>query len=324
MTTGTPKGFLHPDLEEAQNSLTASGFDLKKKEDLAAAREMANFKVETVMKGREGTISYEDLDVPGPAGPLRATVLRSKKHSATPAADTPGILYIHGGAHLYGNRFFGLNGVLDWVESLGAMVVSAEYRLSPENPQPAQINDTFATLTWMSEHANDLGFNPRKLIVSGGSAGGNLAAGVTLMARDQSGPEIVGLILTYPWVGENTETSSMLEYGNLQPWARENTIDALNFALGENRENATIYTVPSRSEDLTGLPPTFIDVGTADLLRDEDVDFATALWKAGGQVEFHVWPGAWHGFDVFVPDAPISRRAIATRLEWLQNLINNS
>ena len=189
----------------------------------------------------------------------------------------------------------GMNSALDWVEKLGAVCLTAEYRLAPEHPQPAQLDDSYAALKWMSENAAELGFNPHKLIVNGGSAGGNLAAGVALLARDRSGPEILGQLLIYPWLDDSNDTLSIHQFGHLQPWTRANSIIACNYALGENREQASIYTVPSRAKDLAGLPSTFIDVGAADLFRDEDVDFANALMKSGVQVELHIWPGCWHG-----------------------------
>ncbi|PYI01553.1 alpha/beta-hydrolase [Aspergillus sclerotiicarbonarius CBS 121057] len=263
-----PRPPLDPDLVAVQDSLPkAYGFGTP--EDLAAARERMNFSIEATLRGHEDTISHSDLDIPGPTGPLRATIFRSKQHTQSPA-DTPGILHIHSGGHCQGNRFVGTGLVLDWIESLGAVCLTAEYRLAPEHPQPAQLEDSLATLKWFSAHAAELGFNPHKLIVTGGSAGGNLAAGVTLLARDRAGPEILGQVLSYPWLDDSNETLSMQQFGDLLPWSKLHSIDACNFALGTNREHADIYTVPGRATDLSGLPDTFIDVGSADVFRDED------------------------------------------------------
>lgn len=319
-----PRPPLHPDLDEVQKSFPANP-PPDTKEGLAASRQALAFKLEDMLQGREDKISHEDIDIPSPAGPMRATILRPKAgYTAPSVADTPGIISFHGGGHLAGNRFMGINVALDWIEKLGAVCLTAEYRLAPEHPQPAQLDDSYAALTWMSEHAAELGFNPHKLIVSGGSAGGNLAAGVALLARDRSGPEILGQLLIYPWLDDSNETVSIHQFGELRPWTRAHSLVACDYALGENRERASIYTVPSRAKDLAGLPSTFIDVGAADVFRDEDVDYANALLKCGVQVEFHVWPGCWHGFDAFVPDAPISRRAAQTRLEWLQDLVRRA
>ncbi|KAJ5681327.1 esterase/lipase [Penicillium maclennaniae] len=257
---------------------------------------------------------------PDRQGPMRASVFRPKTQRK-PGQLAPGVLHIHGGGHCSGNRFMGLASVLGWVEEFGVVLVSAEYRLAPEHPQPAQLHDSYAALVWMSENAQELGISQAQIIVCGGSAGGNLAAGVVLLARDLSGPRVHGQLLMYPWLDDSNATGSMQQFGDIPPWTKSNSIDACNYALGVNREHATMYSVPSHAKDLGGLPPTFIDVGEADPFRDEDVDYASALWKAGVSTELHVWPGCWHGFDVFVPDAPISRRAKLARSVWLSNLI---
>ncbi|GFF29285.1 carboxylesterase NlhH [Aspergillus udagawae] len=279
------------------------------------------FTVENTIRGKEDVISYKELDIPGPAGPMRATIFRPKRQTR-PVEETPGILHIHGGGLATGNRFLGFT-MLDWIESLGAVCLTAEYRLAPEHHQPAPLEDSYAALQWMSDHAAELGFNPRKLVVCGGSAGGNLAAGVTLLARDRSGPQIRGQVLMYPWVDDGMEYVSMRQYADIAPLREVDVAVIANYAFGEGREYADMYTAPMRAKNFAGLPPTFIDVGEADVFRDQDIAYASALWKDGVSTELHVWPGSWHGFDVFVPDAPISRRARAARLEWLQKLLNS-
>ncbi|PWY86580.1 alpha/beta-hydrolase [Aspergillus sclerotioniger CBS 115572] len=310
---------LDPDFFTVQDSFPKA-YSFSTPEDLAATREHINFSIETTLHGHQDTICYSNLNIPSPAGPLRATIFQSKSHRQS-SANAPGILHIHSGGHCQGSRFVGAGLVLDWVESLGAVCLTAEYRLAPEHPQPAQVEDSFATLKWFSAHAAELGFNPQKLIVTGNSAGGNLAAGVTLLARDRDGPEILGQVLTYPWLDDSNETLSMQQFGGLLPWSKIHSIDACDFALGKNREHADIYTVPGRATDLGGLPDTFIDVGSADVFRDEDFQFATKLWACGVSADLHVWPGCWHGFDIFVPDAPASRKAAKARLKWLQKLL---
>ena len=323
MSTNLHKPEIHPDLQEMQNFLSAGpGFNLV--DDLDKARDAFNFKVETVIQGYEETVSHEHTDIPGPTGPMKATILRPKHQKHTTAEETPGILHIHGGGHCMGSRFFGVTAVLPCITALGAVCVTAEYRLTPEHPQPAQLDDTYAALAWMSAHAQELGFNPRKLIVYGGSAGGNLAAGVSLLARDRAGPSVLGQVLVYPWLDDSNESLSMKQCADLQPWTRQKAIVACDWAFGKNREHVSGYTVPSHATDLEGLPPAYVDVGTADLFRDESVGFAAALLKCGVSIELHLWPGCWHGFDLMVPNAAITRRAVAARIEWLQDLLSRS
>ncbi|KAH1401502.1 hypothetical protein KXV95_003791 [Aspergillus fumigatus] len=283
-------------------NVTPDLVDVSTPEKLKSYRESLEpiFTLENIIRGKENIISYEELDIPGPAGPMRATIFRPK-HQTHPIDEIPGILHIHGGGLATGNRFLGFT-MLDWVESLGAVCLTAEYRLAPEHHQPAQLEDSYAALQWMSDHAAELGFNPHKLVVCGSSAGGNLTAGVTLLARDRSGPQICGQVLIYPWVDDG--------------------MDYVSMRILRLREHADMYTVPMRATNFAGLPPTFIDVGEADVFRDQDIAYASALWKDGVSTELHVWPGSWHGFDVFVPDAPISRRARAARLEWLRKLLS--
>lgn len=323
MPTDLHKPEIHPDLQEMQRFL-AAGESVNLVDGLDKARDRFNFKIETVIQGHEETISYEDTDIPGPTGPMRATILRSKHQQHSTTEDTPGILNIHGGGHCMGSRFFGITSLLPCITALGAVCVTAEYRLAPEHPQPAQLDDTYAALAWMSDHAQELGFNPRKLIVYGGSAGGNLAAGVSLLARDRAGPSILGQVLVYPWLDDSNETLSMRQCADIQPWTRQNAVVACDYAFGKNREHVSGYTVPSHATDLVGLPPAFIDVGTADPFRDESVDFAAALLRCGVAVELHLWPGCWHGFDHIVLNATISRRAVAARLEWMQDLLSRA
>lgn len=287
------------------------------------------FTLSNTLQGRESTITTTDLTIPGPAGPIRATIFRPQKNTTRSPSDTPGILHIHGGGLATGNRFLGLTGILDWVEELGAVILTAEYRLAPEHPQPAALEDSYAALEYMASHAAELGFNPEKLVVAGGSAGGNLAAGVALLARDRAaspsgGPKLAAQVLMYPWVSDSMEGSnsdSIRQYGDIAP-VREIDLATVNdYAFGEGREFADMYTVPARAESLAGLPPTLLDVGEADVFRDQDVEFAMRLWRDGVPTEFHVWPGSWHGFDVFVPGAGVSRRAARVRVEWLRGVV---
>lgn len=204
------------------------------------------------------------------------------------------------------------------------MILTAEYRLAPEHPHPAPLEDSYAALEYMAAHAAELGFNPGKLVVAGGSAGGNLAAGVALLARDRAGgPNLAGQVLMYPWVSDSMgmDSGSIRQYGDIAP-VRETDLATVNdYAFGREREFADMYTAPARAESLAGLPPTLLDVGEADVFRDQDVGFAASLWRDGVQTEFHVWPGSWHGFDVFVPGAGVSRRAGRVRVEWLRGVV---
>ncbi|KAL4915373.1 Alpha/Beta hydrolase protein [Aspergillus aurantiobrunneus] len=318
-----PRPPLDPDLAAAQDRFAKTS-GLIPQEKLDFRRKAAVLSWEAISRGKEDVLSHSEVDIHGPAGPLRASILRSKHHASQPPASTIGIVHFHGGGHCTSDRFQGLNTLFPLVESLGAVVIGAEYRLAPEHPQPAQLEDSYAALLWAHAHAAELGFNPEKLITCGGSAGGNLTAGVSLLARDRSGPRILGQLLFYPWLSDEKASTSLDQFAELHPWTKEDNTHGLDLALGRNREGASIYTLPARATDLSGLPPTYVDVGEADVFRDQDVEFATRLWKAGIPTEFHVWPGAWHAFDAFAPDARVSAKAARARLEWVEGLVRAS
>ncbi|KAL4801821.1 Alpha/Beta hydrolase protein [Aspergillus unguis] len=317
-----PRPPLDPELAAAQDGF-AKEPGLNPPEKLEKRRKAAALSWEAISKGKQDAISHEEVDISGPAGTLRASILRSKKN-AKPADQTIGIVHFHGGGFCTSDRFHGLNTLFGIIESLGAVVIGAEYRLTPEHPQPAPVEDSYAAFLWAYANASKIGFNPNKLVTTGGSAGGNLTAAVSYLARDRAGPKILGQLLLYPWLSDATTSTSLEQFGDVRPWTKEDNADALDFALGKNREHASIYTLPATETNLAGLPPTYLDVGEADVFRDQDIDYANALWKAGVQTELHVWPGAWHAFDTFAPEAEISKRAMKARLEWLQRLVKDA
>ncbi|KAL4964996.1 alpha/beta hydrolase [Aspergillus stella-maris] len=311
---------INPELAEVHANIPS--LDVITLEKLAAYREAIApmFTLGNAIRGKEDVVSTEEFDIPGPTGPMRATVFRPRNQTRS-VEQTPGILHIHGGGLATGNRFLGFT-MLNWVEELGAVILTAEYRLAPEHPQPAALEDTYTALEYMKNHSTELGFNPEKLIVAGGSAGGNLAAGVALLARDRSGPKLAGQVLMYPWLDDSIDSLSVEQYADIVPVKKHELAMVSDYAFGKNREHADMYSAPARAKSLVGLPPTLLDVGEADVFRSQNVTYANALWRDGVTTEFHVWPGAYHGFDVFVPDADISKRAVATRLEWLRNLLS--
>jgi len=235
----------------------------------------------------------------------------------------PGIYHIHGGGMILGNRFQGVQGFLPYVASHGAVIVSVEYRLAPEFPDPVPVEDCYAGLVWTAEHATELGIDPSRLIVGGASAGGGLSAGVTLLARDRRGPALRASLLIYPMLDDRNETISSHQIQGIGVWDRTSNDTGWDALLGERRgtDAVSVYASPSRADDLSGLPPTFIDVGSAEVFRDEDVAYASGIWAAGGECELHVWPGGFHGFDGFAPQAQLSIAMTETRNRWLTRVL---
>jgi acetyl esterase/lipase len=268
-------------------------------------------------------ISHIERRVPGlnPTDPnVRLSIFQSKLISK---GLRPCIYYIHGGGMVMLNRFMGIEVPLAWIPETDAIVVSVEYRLAPENPHPALLNDCYAGLRWVSEHFHELGIDPERVMIAGQSAGGGLAAGVALMCRDLKGPKLCAQYLSCPMLDDRNTTTSSHQYVEEGTWSRGSNIMAWNAVLGDKagNEDVSIYAAPARAKDLSGIPTTFIDVGSAEVFRDEDIAYAMMLWASGVQAELHVHPGGFHGFDILAPNSRLGARAALLQTEWVRNVL---
>jgi acetyl esterase/lipase len=255
----------------------------------------------------------EDREIPGPenAPPVGVRIYRPKAASGV----LPGIFFIHGGGMIMGSVEGENLKATELCESIQAVVVSVEYRLAPEHPHPAPVQDCYAALKWMAQNADELAFDVDRLAVVGGSAGGGLTIATTMMARDKGFPRICFQMPLYPMIDDRNETPSSYEIMDVGIWDREGNVEAWQWYLGG--KPADDYAAPARAENLAGLPPTFIDVGELDLFRDEDIQFAARLIQAGVPTELHVYPGAYHASEVFAPEAALSQSILARRTEAL-------
>jgi len=260
-------------------------------------------------------VTKEDRTIAGPGGDLAIRVYRPVNATGT----LPGLFFIHGGGMVLGNLDSDDGVPTMLCETLGALVISVDYRLAPEHPAPAAIDDCYAALKWMGDNAAELGYNPERLAVYGGSAGGGLAIAIALMVRDHGGPSIRFLMPIYPMIDDRNETSSSHEVTEVGIWDRAGNIESWAWYLGGKPANQ--YSAPARATDLTGLPPTFIDVGEMDMFRDEDITFAQRLLASGVPTELHVYPGAYHASEIFAPTAALSQRIWATRIAALQRAL---
>ncbi|MFF1740967.1 alpha/beta hydrolase [Streptomyces mirabilis] len=288
---------------------------------LAQLRLLPSTPVEPLLEGRsvvrrEVTVSGEDgaripLSVFSPAGTAHAT-------------GAPCVFWIHGGGMVMGDRFSQIDIPLEWLDLFGAVVVSVDYRLAPEVGGTTLVDDCYQGLLWIAEHADELGIDPARIVVAGASAGGGLAAGVTLMARDGGTLPIAAQVLICPMLDHRNITTSSLQYsGDPGVWTREMNEFGWRSVLGDLRdERVPGHVSPAVADDLSGLPTTYVDAGSAEVFRDEDVAYATRIWAAGGQAELHVWAGGFHGFDALYPRARVSAEARRTRNDWLARVLS--
>lgn len=269
--------------------------------------------IEEMLAGR--AIRLTERQVPRPDGD--GSIVLAILTAAEPITSAPAIYHIHGGGLIVGDRFTGVDSLLDLIEQHKAVVVSVEYRLAW--PDPAPVEDCYAGLVWTADHAQELGIDPERLLVVGESAGGGLAAGVALLARDRQGPELLGQLLICPMLDDRPRTVSSRQYADVDlasviriGW------EAL---LGHEHAQREVspYAAPGRVADLSGLPPAFIDVGSAEQLRDECVDYASRIWASGGQAELHVWAGGYHGFQF--EQAAVSVAARDAINAWLERAL---
>jgi len=263
-------------------------------------------------------IVFEERTIPGPSGDLEVLIV----HRRTVDPGAPGVLALHGGGFVLGSRFGDSDNLVMIARAFGAVCVSVEYRLAPEHPHPAGLEDCYAALVWMSQHAAELGIDPDRIIVRGGSAGGGLAAGVALLTRDRGGPALAGQMLICPMIDDRDATVSVRQYDGLGIWDRSFNRTGWTALLGDAAGGPDVspYAAPARATDFAGLPSAFIEVGAAEVFRDEDTAYASALWAAGVPCELHVWGGAFHGFSSVHPHAPVSRAALAVRRSWLERI----
>jgi acetyl esterase/lipase len=234
------------------------------------------------------------------------------------------VLYLHGGGMILGlehlGRVFDL-AVREYVAASGVPMLMVDYRLAPEHPDPTPVQDCYAALRWLAGNAALLGVDPARIAVMGDSAGGGLAAGVSLMARDRGGPAIAQQLLIYPMLDDRVHPPDPQLLPFLT-WTYDDNITGWAALLGKRAgtDDVSPYAAPARATDLAGLPATYIDIGDLDIFRDEDITYARRLADAGVATELHLHPGCPHAFETLARKADVSRRAIADRVRRLRAL----
>jgi acetyl esterase/lipase len=279
-------------------------------DDLAAARARLLEMLRPVNAGVDSTgVVVNDYFAPGPSDAPDVLVRVYAPAGEAPATGRAALLDIHGGGFTTGSIEMEHGFCVSVARRLGIVAATVEYRLAPEHPFPAGVEDCYAALCWLHNAATELGVDAERIGIGGQSAGGGLAAGTALLARDRGGPMLCFQFLGIPELDHRLDTPSMHAFTDTPMWSRPQAIVSWRRYLGtDHGDKVSAYASPSTAEDLTGLPPAYITTMEFDPLRDEGVLYALRLMQAGVQVELHCYPGTFHGSGL-VTTAAVSRRA---------------
>jgi acetyl esterase/lipase len=231
------------------------------------------------------------------------------------------VVYLHGGGMMLSNVGLYDGIVARYVSISGVPMLSVEYRYAPEYPGLTPVEDSYVALRWLSDRGTELGVDPGRIAVMGDSAGGGIAAGLALLARDRSGPQVAQQILVYPMLDDrNTVPDPALV--PFAGWTYEDNLTGWAALLGDDLGGPEVspYAAPARMTEAAGLPPVYLEVGELDIFRNEGMEFARRTAEAGVSTELHVHPGVPHGWDVVAPEADVSLRSTADRIRILRNL----
>jgi len=267
-------------------------------------------------------VSQEDRFAPGTQGgpPVRVRIYRADDQSSK----LPALYWIHGGGYVMGDIDMDDRLMKQMVKRIGCVAASVDYRLAPEHPFPTPVEDCYTGLKWLFAHADELGVEPARIAIGGPSGGGGLTAGLGLLARDRKEVQVAYQLLIYPMIDDRNATAAAHAITDPRVWNRESNRLGWKAYLGRDGGGADVspYAAATRATDLSNLPPTYISVGTLDLFVDENIDYAQRLIQAGVPTELHVYPGAFHGFDMFAPSARVSKQFKADRDNALKRALH--
>jgi acetyl esterase/lipase len=231
---------------------------------------------------------------------------------------SPAVLYIHGGGMVSCSVEIFAPSIARNANLHSLPFFAVDYRLAPEHPAPTPVEDCYAALKYLSEHAKEYNIDPKRICVMGDSAGGGLGAGVTLLARDRKlSPPVAKQLLIYPMLDDRTVLPADSQLRQFLSWNESDSLLAWKAYLGEDKAgkpeaDVSFYSVPARAPSYAGLPPTYLEVGGLDIFRDETIEYAKRLSQENVEVEFHLWPGVPHGFES-APAVQWTTRALGSR-----------
>jgi len=300
-----------PELRPAIGALEASGLDagFKTHEDFLAFRRnydhFADLKIAS-FPSFEG-VEIEEINLTGYDGKH----LSIRVYKPVGAVEKlPAFLWIHGGGFIIGRAIQDDPLACNYAKNLNCVVISVDYRLAPEFPFPAGLEDCYTALKWTYDKAGDIGVDPMRIAIGGMSAGAGLAAGLAQMARDRNEVPIIFQLLGYPMLDDrNIEQIDDMAFDTI-PWTRAKNLFAWKAYLDAEpgTDETPLYAAAVRTENLSDLPPAYIYIGDLDLFLAENLEYARRLIEAGVPTEIHVYKNAIHGFDYFAPDSGVGHR----------------
>lgn len=311
---------IDPELARRLDSLPdlrLDGTDLDRGID-RARRSLADY-VAVLPPLRLEDVELRVATVPGPGGgadiPVR--VFAPTDRTGTPSPDRPVIIDLHGGGFVMGSADMDDRRSAALARWLGAVIISVDYRLAPEAPYPAAVDDCLTVLRWLDGAVEQWGGDPRRVCLLGDSAGAGLAATMALRLRDGEGPRLHAMALLEPALHDTTAQSSEPDLdGPL--WTRGYA--AISWAAYLLTVRPDGHSVPGRALDVAGLPPTYLTVNEVDVLRTEGLDFADRLLEASVSTEVHVWAGAFHGFAM-AGRSQLATLALASLRSWWMRVL---
>jgi acetyl esterase/lipase len=274
-------------------------------------------KMSFTTQPRLATPSVAERMVPGRHGApdVKVFVINAKAGERRPA-----VLHTHGGGYVLGSAASVVPTLQRMARALDCVIVTVEYRLAPETPFPGSLEDNYAALKWLYSEAQSLGADPSRIAVAGESAGGGHAAILAIAARDRGEIPVCFQSLVYPMLDDRTASSRQPPpYIGTFVWTAEYNRHGWKAFLGTEPggPHAPAGAVPARVDNLAGLPPAWIGVGSIDLFVNEDIEYARRLVDAGVRTDLLVVAGAYHGFDALVPNVSVSKNFTLSRLNAL-------
>lgn len=244
--------------------------------------------------------------------------LELRWYTARDSAPGSAAVFVHGGGMVLGDLDVYDRIVAQYVGRSGVPLLAVEYRLAPEHPYPAALDDCSMAVAWLHDHAAELGVDPTRIAIMGDSGGGAIAAATALVTRDRELPPLCAQLLIYPMLDDRTRTPDPV----LAPWVGwtwENSVVAWDAVTGGVSEPSE-YAAPARANSLAGLPRTYIDTGELDVFRAEILIYASRLTAAGVSTELHMYPGVPHAFELVAPKTSVARKALQLRFDFLRTL----